>query len=65
MKEFEELLKIITALLDPKNGCPWDIKQTPETLRPHMIEEVYEISEAIELNDAELLKEELWGKSEI
>lgn len=59
MKEFEELLKIITVLLDPKNGCPWDLKQTPETLRPHMIEEVYEISEAIELNDAELLKEEL------
>jgi len=59
MKEFDELLKIMSILRDPEKGCPWDRMQTPETLRPHMIEEVYELSEAIEHNDDELMKEEL------
>jgi MazG family protein len=59
MKEFDELVKIMKTLRDPENGCPWDKLQTPETLRPHMIEEVYELSEAIDHKDDMHMKEEL------
>lgn len=59
MKEFDKLLEIMTKLREPEKGCPWDIEQTPESLRPHMIEEVYEISDAITHKDFKALKEEL------
>jgi len=59
MKEFDELLEIMKILRDPEKGCPWDKLQTPESLRPHMIEEVYELSEAIDHKDDDLMKEEL------
>ena len=59
MKEFDELLKIMNKLRNPERGCPWDLKQTTESLRPHMIEEVYEISDAISQKDSNALKEEL------
>jgi len=59
LKAFDQLLEIMKTLRDSEGGCPWDIKQTPKSLRPHMIEEVYEISEAITKDDAEALKEEL------
>ena len=39
--KINKLLRIMESLRDPKNGCPWDIKQTFETIIPHSIEEVY------------------------
>lgn len=59
MKEFDKLLEIMNRLRNPKGGCPWDLKQTTESLRPHMIEEVYEISDAISQKNYNALKEEL------
>ncbi len=59
MKEFDKLLKIMNKLRNPERGCPWDLKQTTESLRPHMIEEVYEISDAISQKNFAALKEEL------
>lgn len=59
MKEFDRLVEIMNRLRDSDKGCPWDLKQTQESLRPRMIEEVYEIAEAISENDKEALKEEL------
>ncbi|MCK4358097.1 MAG: nucleoside triphosphate pyrophosphohydrolase [Candidatus Cloacimonetes bacterium] len=59
MKEFDKLLEIMNKLRNPENGCPWDIEQTLESLRPHMIEEVYEISDAISQKNYDALKEEL------
>ena len=59
MNEFDKLLEIMNKLLDAKNGCPWDLEQTLESLRPHMIEEVYEISDAISERNYNALKEEL------
>jgi MazG family protein len=59
MKEFDELLEIMDRLRNPEGGCPWDLKQTTESLRPHMIEEVYEISDAISQKNYNALKEEL------
>ena len=46
-------------LRDPENGCPWDIKQSFETVAPYTIEEAYEVADAIERNDMADLKNEL------
>lgn len=49
----------IMARLRAPGGCVWDIEQTHESLRRYMVEEVYEVLEAIELADADKLCEEL------
>ena len=46
-------------LRDPINGCPWDKKQTMESIIPHTIEEVYEVSEQVYNRNYDKLKEEL------
>jgi len=56
--DIQELLKIMEALRGDK-GCPWDKEQTRESLKPYIIEEAYELFEAIEENDPENIKEEL------
>lgn len=50
---------IMTRLRDPKSGCPWDIKQTFESIVSHTIEEAYEVADAIEQKDFTELKKEL------
>jgi len=55
---FIELLEVLRRLRAP-GGCPWDQKQTSESLIPYLLEETYEIIEAIEEGDVEILKEEL------
>jgi tetrapyrrole methylase family protein/MazG family protein len=47
------------ARLRRPGGCPWDREQTPETLKPYLIEEAYEVLEALEAGDPRALKEEL------
>ena len=59
MKEFDKLIEVIEKLRDKKNGCPWDLKQTHESLIPNFIEELYESIEAIENKDYQHLSEEL------
>ncbi|MDD4156334.1 MAG: nucleoside triphosphate pyrophosphohydrolase [Candidatus Cloacimonetes bacterium] len=59
MSSINELEKIVERLRDPKDGCPWDRKQTSASLIPNFIEEVYEAVEAIENNDYPHLCEEL------
>ncbi len=54
-----ERLVNIMARLRSEEGCPWDRKQTRETLKPYLIEEAYELLEAIEKNDPHQIKEEL------
>ena len=49
----------IMATLRGPDGCPWDREQTPESLKPYLLEEVYEVLEAIDANDPSALKEEL------
>ncbi|MFZ3138547.1 MAG: nucleoside triphosphate pyrophosphohydrolase [Thermodesulfovibrionales bacterium] len=56
--DLQELLNIMEKLRGEK-GCPWDKEQTRETLKPYIIEEAYELLEAIEENDPEKIKEEL------
>jgi tetrapyrrole methylase family protein / MazG family protein len=57
-KKFDELVRIVRRLRAPK-GCPWDRVQTHATLKPYMVEEVYEALEAIDLKDNKKLAEEL------
>ena len=56
--DFQELLKIMEKLRS-EEGCPWDKEQTRESLKPFIIEEAYELIEAISVNDPEKIKEEL------
>jgi tetrapyrrole methylase family protein/MazG family protein len=56
--DFQEVLKIMEALRSEK-GCPWDKEQTRESLKPFILEEAYELIEAIDENDPEEIKEEL------
>lgn len=55
---FEEFVKIIARLRDPNGGCPWDLKQTHTSLKPYLIEESYEVLDAID-NNPDKLHEEL------
>lgn len=55
---FEDLLKIM-EILRSENGCKWDRQQDHTSIRRNFIEEVYEVCEAIDNDDSELLKEEL------
>ncbi len=56
--DLQELLKIMEKLRS-EEGCPWDKEQTRESLKPFIIEEAYELIEAISANDSEKIKEEL------
>lgn len=52
-------LKRIAAILRGPDGCPWDREQTHEGLRPYVVEEAWEVSDAIEKADPDALCEEL------
>ncbi len=57
-KRFEDVVELSRHLRGPE-GCPWDREQTLGTLRSFIIEEAYEVVQAIEEDDTEELKEEL------
>jgi tetrapyrrole methylase family protein/MazG family protein len=56
--DLSELLNIMSALRGEK-GCPWDREQTRESLKPFIVEEAYEVLEAIDERNPEGIKEEL------
>jgi MazG family protein len=53
------LLEIIARLRDPETGCPWDLKQDFASLTPYLLEEAYEVRDAIERENFHDLREEL------
>ncbi len=55
----QKLLDLIAQLRDPEKGCPWDVKQNFTSLVPYLIEESYEVIDAIERNDMDDLRLEL------
>ncbi len=57
--DFDALVAVMARLRDPQGGCPWDLAQTPQTLRKYVIEEAYEVVEAIEGGSPTKLAEEL------
>lgn len=52
-----KFLDIIAQLRNPSGGCPWDLKQTFESLRSCLIEESYEVADAVETGDAAVREE--------
>ncbi|MFP3902696.1 MAG: nucleoside triphosphate pyrophosphohydrolase [Armatimonadota bacterium] len=58
MNEFDRLVKIMARLRAP-DGCPWDAEQDHRSLRPYLLEEAYEVAEAIDDDDPETTCEEL------
>ena len=59
LSEMQRLLKIMAQLRDPQSGCPWDVKQTMESLTRYTIEEAYEVADAIATGDMHDIKDEL------
>jgi nucleoside triphosphate diphosphatase len=57
-QRFDQIVQIMETLRG-EGGCPWDRKQTRESLKPYLIEEAHEVLETIEAQDDPKLKEEL------
>src|SRR5215831_16047353 len=58
MEQFDRLVEIMAVLRSPE-GCPWDREQTIDSLKPFVLEETYEVLEAIDRHDHASLREEL------
>ncbi len=57
--DFESLVAMMARLRAPVGGCPWDQEQTPQTLRRFLVEEVYEVLEALDSDSPAKVREEL------
>ncbi|MEL6353494.1 MAG: nucleoside triphosphate pyrophosphohydrolase [Cyanobacteria bacterium J06627_28] len=59
LTELQRLIDVMAQLRNPEGGCPWDLKQTPESLTPYVIEEAYEVVDAIQHGDKADVADEL------
>lgn len=57
-EKFADFVELVARLRSPE-GCPWDRKQTHKSLRPHFLEECYEVLEALDEGDSKKLCQEL------
>lgn len=55
----QELVDVVARLRSPDGGCPWDLEQTPTSLTPYVIEEAYEVVDAIRQGEPAAIAEEL------
>ena len=58
LNSLSKLIKITDTLMG-EDGCPWDKVQTRESLKPYLVEETYEVLDALDANDPEKIKDEL------
>lgn len=58
-RDIARLIEIMAALRTPVTGCPWDLKQDFDSIKPYTIEEAYEVADAIERKDFDDLCDEL------
>lgn len=58
LEALQELINVVAKLRSPQ-GCPWDLAQTPSSLTPYVIEEAYEVVDAIQTGDKQAIAEEL------
>lgn len=58
-RDITRLLEIMAALRTPETGCPWDLRQDFDSIKPYTIEEAYEVADAIERKDFDDLCDEL------
>ena len=54
-----QLIEVVAKLRSPDGGCPWDLAQTPQTLIPYVLEEAYEVVDALRQGDPEAIADEL------
>ncbi|MBF2062925.1 MAG: nucleoside triphosphate pyrophosphohydrolase [Calothrix sp. C42_A2020_038] len=59
LEALQKLIEVVAKLRNPDGGCPWDLEQTPQTLTPYVIEEAYEVVDAIKSGDKNAIAEEL------
>ena len=59
LEALQQLIDVVAQLRSPNGGCPWDLAQTPQTLTPYVIEEAYEVVEAIRSGEQDAIAEEL------
>ena len=52
-------IEVVARLRSPDGGCPWDLAQTPQTLIPYVIEEAYEVVDALQTKEQPAIAEEL------
>ena len=57
-RALNELDQVVAALLDPQSGCPWDIKQTLSSITGNVLEETYELLEALKEENPDDIREE-------
>ena len=58
LQAMESLMQVLDTLRGP-GGCPWDAKQSVESLTPHLLEEAHELADAVARSDAAGTQEEL------
>ena len=59
LNALQRLIDVVAQLRSPDGGCPWDLAQTPETLMPYVIEEAYEVVDAIRQGNPDEIADEL------
>jgi XTP/dITP diphosphohydrolase len=59
LEALQQLIDVVAQLRSPDGGCPWDLAQTPQSLTPYVIEEAYEVVDAIRSGDKNAIAEEL------
>lgn len=59
LESLQKLIEVVAQLRSPDGGCPWDLAQTPQTLIPYVLEEAYEVVEAIRSGEREAIADEL------
>jgi XTP/dITP diphosphohydrolase len=59
LEALQQLIDVVAQLRSPIGVCPWDLAQTPQTLTPYVIEEAYEVVDAIRSGDKNAIAEEL------
>ncbi|NJO40889.1 MAG: nucleoside triphosphate pyrophosphohydrolase [Cyanobacteria bacterium RU_5_0] len=55
----QRLIEVVAKLRSPDGGCPWDLAQSPQTLIPYVLEEAYEVVDAIRQGDERAIADEL------
>ena len=59
LEAINNLIDVVAKLRSPEGGCPWDLAQTPQSLLPYVIEEAYEVVDAIRRGNQIEIAEEL------
>ncbi|WP_242016605.1 nucleoside triphosphate pyrophosphohydrolase [Pseudanabaena cinerea] len=59
LQALQHLIDVVASLRSPDGGCPWDLEQTHQSLIPYVIEEAYEVVDAIQSGDSRAIAEEL------